>query len=81
MYRKEAEDKIVSIIESFFQSNDHKYRFLGEYLLEEIEKMGMKPPSLPGYKCQRMLKRYIEPNTFIWEDKFDEDFKEELDGK
>lgn len=43
MKRSEMEQKIQSVIESFFHNEDPKYGFLAEYILEEVEQV-MVPP-------------------------------------
>lgn len=38
MKRSEMENKILSVIQDFFHSNDPKYGFLAEYIMEEVDK-------------------------------------------
>lgn len=60
MKKSELESKFLSVIESFFHSKDPKYGFLAEYLVEEAEKSGMKPPERQRYLTKVEVTAYNE---------------------
>lgn len=53
----------------------YDYEFLANSILDEIEKAGMKPPCVDSEKCQWLLRTYVDPNFYYW----DEDFEAKKD--
>lgn len=65
MKRSEMKNRIKSVIESFLHSSDPKFDLLSSFIVDEIERAGMKPPYFQG-----QLSNYdvaMGSNPYRWE--------------
>jgi len=50
---------------------------LESYILSELEEAGMKPPCVDGDKCQFLLRKYMDPSFYYWDEEFEKQHGEE----
>lgn len=48
-----------------------------DMLLSRVERLGMEAPCVSSDKCQKLMKKYVDPNFNMWDEEYNEQMGED----